>query len=534
MVASKSGITETPQRNTKVLIIGAGPTGLLAANDLVRRKIRCITIEKNERRSKFSKALGLHARTLETLDLMGIASRFMERGYPVTRSRLHFGIGEPNYLDFNQLDTAFPYVLVLPQSDTEEILENQLEEQGGVVERGSELVDIQTDEEGIVADIIRHGNRERISAAYALACDGAHSTVRKKLGISFIGDKENIIFFLADVKVEQVNTQGDMNFFMSNRGLMFLLPFKSGYTRVIVVDFAKQKRPHASHVPLKEIQDSVNHIAPGLVLSDPVWLAQFGTAHRMVSSYRHGNVFLIGDAAHIHNPAGGQGMNIGLQDVLNLTWKLELVLNKRAPLSVLDTYHSERRPIAAQVIKATRRVMHFATLSHPIVTRTRRVIGKGVTSFRFVRMFAAQRLAELKFHYRSSYLAKQHFDGRLSQRALQAGDRVPCVTLFAGEDPQLQLYSVMRQHTFTCLFYDAYLDKEKLSLLKSMAEQLRQQFGEYVAPYWVVQRGAPGMFQDELAILVDIRRELQTRWGLNTGGLIVLRQDGFVAFHQKD
>ncbi|ANU13340.1 pentachlorophenol 4-monooxygenase [Planococcus halocryophilus Or1] len=520
------------KRSTQVLIVGAGPTGLLAAIELVKRGISCIIIEKKEERSPFSKALGLHARTLETLELMGLADLFLEKGYPVTGSRLHFGIGKPSKLDFSQLDTPFPYVLVLPQYDTEEILENHLEQLGVEVERHSELIDLEINSEGALAVVNRNGHREQIQANYVLSCDGAHSKVREILKVPFEGNKENMIFFLADAKIKQFNSKGYMNVFMANRGMLFLLPFKNHYTRVIAVDLAKQNRPHSSELSLQELQDSVNNIAPGITLADPVWLSQFGTSHRLVPNYRHGNVFFIGDAAHIHNPAGGQGMNLGLQDVLNLVWKLEFVIKGYSHDSILNTYHEERHFIASQVISATSKMMHVVTLPSPILKRARRIVGKSATSLNAIKNFAVKGLTELKFNYRHSSQAINHYDKRLRKNALQAGDRVPDAYLFSGHSPQLNLFSILKQHPFTCFIYANHINDSNFDQAKKVSKQFQNEFGDLVRTYYILQNGAPSR-DENLSTLIDVKNELQKKIGLTDGSIIVFRQDGIVAFHQK-
>lgn len=519
------------RQNTDVLIVGAGPTGLLAALELMKRGISCIIIEKKEQRSQFSKALGLHARTLETLELMGIAHHFLERGYPVTGSRLHFGIGKPNQVDFSQLDTLFPYVLVLPQYETEEILESCVEELGGKVERGSELIDLTIHSNETRAIINQHGQEKQINAKYVFACDGAHSKVRETLAIPFIGNKENMVFFLADVKIKNFNSQGYMNVMMSNRGMLFLLPFKNEYTRVIAIDFEKQKREHVSELPLHEIQDSVNHIAPGITLEEPIWLSQFGTSHRLVPNYRHKNVFFIGDSAHIHNPAGGQGMNLGLQDVMNLTWKLELVVKGYSKDSILDTYHEERHFIASQVISATSKMMNLVTKRGFVIKRARRLLGKSATSVESVKRFAATRLTGLKFNYRHSKQAINHYEKALQKQALQAGDRVPNVYLFTGQESQVSLYSIVSKCSFTCFVYATHSEDEKVVQAKKLSNYIKKHFYKQVQTYFVLKNGAPAV-EEALSVLIDVRNELQRKCGLMEDSIIVLRQDGVVAFHQ--
>ncbi|WP_209369449.1 FAD-dependent monooxygenase [Priestia megaterium] len=292
-----------------------------------------------------------------------------------------------------------------------------------------------------------------------------------------------------------------------------------------------KNRAHVSELPLHEIQDSVNHIAPGIILDEPIWLSQFGTSHRLVPNYRYKNVFFIGDSAHIHNPAGGQGMNLGLQDVMNLVWKLELVIKGYSKDSILDTYHEERHFIASQVISATNKMMNLVTKQGFMIKRARRLLGKSVTSVESVKGFAANRLTGLKVNYRHSKHAINHYETALQKHALQAGDRVPNVYLFTGQESQASLYSIISKYSFTCFIYTTHSEDEKFVQAKKISEYIKEHFYEKVQTCFVLKNGVPTV-EEDLAVLIDVRNELQRKCGLTEDSIIVLRQDGVVAFHQ--
>lgn len=316
----------TGRGETEVLIVGAGPTGLLAAGELARRGVAVRVVERSAERSAFSKALVVQARTLEVMDIIGLSDEFVRRGYPAPGLNMGLGTGkEPVSVDMTGLDTSFPYLLVLPQQETEEILESRLEEQGVTIERGTEFVGVEQQGDGHVVSTVRlpEGREERVRSRYLLGSDGSHSAVRRAVGLPFEGTKHDSVVFLADVKIDSEFVKSRITNFTSPRGFVSVLPFLGEYSRVFAVDFAKQDRPPDQELTLADLQDTVDSVTrTRLAMSEPRWITRFFAPSRQVPTNRVGRVFLAGDAAHAHSPAGGQGMNTGLQDAFNLAWKL--------------------------------------------------------------------------------------------------------------------------------------------------------------------------------------------------------------------
>jgi len=339
--------------HTDVLIIGAGPAGLMAANELRKRDIDCTLLEKKSERSQLSKALGIQSRTVELFELLNVHEPFLRYGYPGPGAKLHLGGKSPSLVELYYIESRYPYMLVIPQNETEKILEDHLSSMGGNVDRNHEVIEVSQTSEGVSVKASHEGTIKEYHAKYLLACDGAHSKVRKTLNVPFVGEDEGYTFFHGDVDIPEFN-EIYINMFLNDRGAAAFFPYKDGSYRVVGMDCSKQGLPHKDELTLEELQGSLNTILPHPPqVENPVWLSHFGTAHRQVPNYREGRVFFVGDAAHIHNPLGGQGMNLGLQDASNIAWKLDLVLKGYANESLLNSYHEERYPIAEDVLKET-------------------------------------------------------------------------------------------------------------------------------------------------------------------------------------
>ena len=362
-------------RETDVLIVGAGPTGLTAASVLASHGVRACIIDKRLERSPLSKALVVQARTLELLDLMGLADVFLQHGYPAPGLNVSSGFWQFGlYRVCSALHTRFPYLLVLPQEKTEAILESHLRSQGVRVERGVELTNVAQQDGGLVIASLRRedGREECILARYVLGCDGAHSTVREKSGMPFQGTSYDITFFLGDVKINKDFIKSRITNFTSQNGFISILPFLGEYVRVFAVDFTKQHPTASDELTLDELQDTVDLVIPGkFKLADPRWITRFHSPSRQVPSNRIGRVFFAGDSAHSHSPAGGQGMNTGMQDAVNIAWKLAMVLRAEAPEDLLNTVNAERLVIGAYVQHQTDRMLKSFLLRNTVLRALR-------------------------------------------------------------------------------------------------------------------------------------------------------------------
>ncbi|MFC9325782.1 FAD-dependent monooxygenase [Kitasatospora sp. NPDC057015] len=360
------------QLSTDVVVVGAGPTGLLLAGDLATAGVRVTVLEKRGGESNLTRAFAVHARTLEQLDARGLADDLIATGTALSSLRL-FGRLR---IELGALPTRFPFVLITPQSNTERLLQERALKAGATILRGVEVTGLRQDAEQVRIETVENGATAVHRARYAVGADGVHSTVRDLLGIPFPGESVVNSVLLADVRLErapeEVLTVG-----ANENGFAFVAPFGDGWYRVIAWDRARQL-PDSEPASLNEIADITRRaLGEDYGLHDARWSSRFHSDERQAPNYRSGRVFLAGDAAHCHSPAGGQGMNTGLQDAANLSWKLAAAVRGWAPDALLDTYQTERHPVGRAVLRSSGALVRLA-LARSAATRALR---SAVTGF---------------------------------------------------------------------------------------------------------------------------------------------------------
>jgi 2-polyprenyl-6-methoxyphenol hydroxylase-like FAD-dependent oxidoreductase len=388
-----------------VLVVGAGPVGLTMAAELARYRTPVRIIDQATARTEESKALGVWPRTLELLDRAGSAEAFTATGLKSKAVSIQSGAERIAHITFDALPSPYPYLLLIPQPESERLLERRLQTFGIKVERGIELTSFAELADGVSCDL-RHadGSSETLEAGWLIGCDGAHSTVRHKLGMAFEGDTLASTFVLADVHVAGLDAPKDeVTLYWSEDGIMGFFPISPPRYRIIA-DVGQNPR----HDPtLEEVQAIVDRRGPGGVgLSNPLWLSGFSVNERKVETYRAGRVFLAGDAAHVHSPAGGQGMNTGMQDAFNLAWKLALVERGLARPDLLDSYSEERSAVAKQVLADSGRLTRAAMLQGPILEGLRNFVARHLLGFADLRRAFAERMAEVAIDYPASPISR--------------------------------------------------------------------------------------------------------------------------------
>ena len=390
----------TPQ----VLVVGAGPVGLTLAAELRRYGVSVRIIDKVSARTDKSKALVVWSRTLELLQGAGCANAFVAAGHKVTAVNLNAG-GKPlGRISFEAVETPYPFALMLPQSDTERLLEQHCAALGLAVERNVELVDFEAGGEAVSATL-RHvdGRLETVSADWVVGCDGARSRVRHGLGMAFEGDTLMSDWVLADVHLAGVRIPAsELAMYVHHEGVLALFPIKPGRYRVIA-DVGHSTADQPAKPTLDEIQVLLDRRGPGgITASDAIWFSAFRINERKVKHYRAGRIFLAGDAAHIHSPAGGQGMNTGMQDAFNLAWKLALASRGIGGERLLDSYDAERGAVGEMVLRNAGRLTAAATLKNPFVRAIRNVAAHVALGFGPVREAVARTFTEIEIGYATS------------------------------------------------------------------------------------------------------------------------------------
>jgi 2-polyprenyl-6-methoxyphenol hydroxylase-like FAD-dependent oxidoreductase len=336
-----------------VIVAGGGPAGVMLAAELRLHGVRVVVLEKDAEPSKVVRSLGLHARSIEILDQRGVLDRFLALGqkYPLRAS--FGGILKPAP---DRLDTAHPYLLGIMQTITDRLLTEHAVELGADLRRGAELVGLSQDDDGVDVEL---ADGTRLRARYLVGCDGGRSTVRKLLGVGFPGEPSRVDTLTGEVELTaSLETVTAANEEVRKTEKRFgVMPLGDGVYRVgVPADGVAEDR--AVPPTLEELTQQLRTIAgTDFGAHSPRWLSRFGDAARLADRYRVGRVLLAGDAAHIHPPVGGQGLNLGIQDSFNLGWKLAATIRRSALAGLLDSYEIERRPVAADVLADTRAQM---------------------------------------------------------------------------------------------------------------------------------------------------------------------------------
>jgi 2-polyprenyl-6-methoxyphenol hydroxylase-like FAD-dependent oxidoreductase len=431
--------------NPGVLVVGAGPVGLTMAAELARYGISVRVVDKASQRTDKSKALALWSRTLELIDRMGCGASFVDAGWKVTATNIIAGSRQVAHVRLDMMETPHPYALMLPQSETERLMEQHLNACGVEVERQVELVRFVPDADKVTITLRQgDGRDETLQAAWLIGCDGAHSTVRHGLGMQFEGDTQPSDWILADVHLAGVRSKPDeASMFWHSAGALALFPISPGRYRVIADVGDAHGDTHRPDPNLDEVQAILDARGPGgMTASSPIWLASFRINERKVADYRVGRVFLAGDAAHVHSPAGGQGMNTGMQDACNLAWKLALVCRgSAAPEPLLGSYSVERSAVGRQVLTDAGRLTSLAILRGGVLQEIRNHVASLVFGLAPVRATMANKLAELSIGYPVSPLTSR---GRHGHAGPAPGQRAPVTDasnpVGSGHSPRFALF----------------------------------------------------------------------------------------------
>jgi 2-polyprenyl-6-methoxyphenol hydroxylase-like FAD-dependent oxidoreductase len=382
-------MSELP-RTTDVLVAGAGPVGLTLAASLRARGVDVVLVDKAAEVSNTSRAAVIHARTLEVLHGIDVTDELVRRGVVVPRFTVRDRDRALLTIDFDGLPTRHPYTLMLPQDITEDVLTSRLAELGGKVHRPYELARLEQDADGVTATM---AGGETVRASYAVGADGMHSAVRAQTGIGFAGDAYAQSFVLADVHLDWEFDDTEVMLYFAPAGLVVVAPLPGGRHRIVATADAAPEHPDRDDI--QALLDARGPQKRPARVTDVLWSSRFRVHHRLADHYREDRVFLAGDAAHVHSPAGGQGMNTGIQDAVALGARLAGVLRDGADERILDGYETERRPIAADVVAFTDRMTRVATADRAAVRMIRNAALRLLDRIPAVRRKIALKLSEL-------------------------------------------------------------------------------------------------------------------------------------------
>lgn len=413
-------------RHVPVLIVGAGPTGLTAAMELSRLGVDVRIVDRAADRSLTSRALGVQARTVELLRARGVGDEMLQLGNRASETTLYARGQKLAAIELHRMPSEFNYVLLLAQSETERLLTEQLTRQGVKVERGVEMVSVSRRRDHVAVRLrTGAGTEEVVTASYLIAADGSHSAVRKALGLPFKGKSLTQNYVLGDVHLARDIPEDQLSIFLARNGFLAIFPMGLGRFRFMATDPAAITGDTGDPT-LEDIQrlyDRTVHLPAQLYNLN--WSSRFRINSRHMTTLRDGRVFFGGDAAHVHSPAGGQGMNAGIQDMINLSWKLAMVLKGQARPELLDTYESDRLPVIRQLVRMTARATTVFNSTNPLVHAALIRLAPILLGRSTVQNKAAPMLGQLAGGYRGRPIAKG--GGRIG--SLRAGDRVPDVRI---------------------------------------------------------------------------------------------------------
>jgi 2-polyprenyl-6-methoxyphenol hydroxylase-like FAD-dependent oxidoreductase len=442
---------------TDVLIVGAGPTGLMLANQLGRRGVRVMIVDRHSGPAQQSRAMAVQARTLEIYAQLGVADQAVAQGAPGNGANIWVRGRKRARVPLQEIGegvSPFPYVLMLGQDDNERILGAHLRRWNIDVQWNTELVGLEQHADRVSVTLKGpDGHEQGVTAAYVAGCDGGRSAVRQMNGIDFVGEPYDHVFFVADTEATGPMVPGELNSYLFRDGFNLFFPMRgrNGWRLIgILPEELREKEGLTFDDLLPWLREETGH---GLSFQACHWFSTYRIQHRCAERFRAGRCFLLGDAAHVHSPMGGQGMNTGLQDAYNLGWKLALVLSGRADDALLDTYAAERMPVAHRLLETTDRAFKLIVSKHWLAglfrTRIMAVVVAQAMKRQRARRLAFMTLSQTGIEYRQSPLSRTV---AAAPEAPQAGDRFPWLQLaFRPGGPPEDLFRKMDDRRFTLL-----------------------------------------------------------------------------------
>lgn len=508
-----------------VLIVGAGPVGLILAHELARRGIPLRLIERRPGPSHTTRAFTLHARSMEMFEHIGLAHRLEQVSLPCPGNVYHFR-GVPTEqaprTDFRNLPTRYPFYYKLNQNDFEQVLREHLLAHHGIApEYGTELVDLEAHDERVRVTI-KNGKTEKTEASeypWVIGADGSRSRVRQVAGIDFPGERVGVMAMM-DVEIEGFpHDDSWVNYIVDQNLFMLVTKLPGRFWRVYLSDVGAMTKADNPQASFQEVSD---RLGIGMKLEKPHWASQWDILNNIAETYRRGRILLCGDASHVHSPAGGQGMNGSMQDAFNLGWKLASVYRGDASARILDSYEAERKPIGMQITAG-------AKATHDIVM----AFGKGledriaITREPEWQERSVRLISGLAHNYRDVVRIP---DGATEVAGPKPGDRAPDARLI--EQPVKRVFDLLRHGGFTLLLVPGKDFEGDVRRARAAADELEATRGQYLRPILVAAHDANGAFDADHWV-PDSRGELAKAYGIREGEsrAILVRPDMYIGMH---
>ncbi len=517
--------------DSPVLVVGGRTTGLMMAAELARHDVAVRIIDKSPGIDPHCRATVLHSRSLEILHSLGIVDEIVACAQSLHGVCLYVNGEARGRSEELPVDSPFPLSLGLPQATTETILEKHLNSLGVFVERNTQLTSLEQSADKVRASVLHDDGREEVvETPWVIGCDGAHSTVRHLTEETFPGEADPYPYLLADVVIDGALEPGDVYFYLHDDGELFLFILNEG-RRLVVANVAKET--DISRTPtLEQVQELVTQRSGhDFHLSDPRWLTYFHINYRLAPHYRHGRTFLAGDAAHVHSLLGGLGMNTGIQDAHNLAWKLALVMRGGAPVTWLETYETERRQVAEDVIATTKIATQHAELFAELSSTDREKLVTHMFVPEGEKMRVRNHEEQIDLDYRSSPICLEP-EGEFANGPHAGARAVDAPILLDGQP--CQFYDLMRSSKH-CLFLFAPASPQgsDLSELTTVAETVARDHGHWIAVHIVDDWQGESTVPSNVTLIEDPQQTLRQRYGIESTGMYLIRPDGYVAYRSR-
>ncbi len=523
-----------------LLVVGACTTGLTMACELARHGVPVRIIDKVPGIDPHCRATLLHSRTLEVFQDLGIVDAILEEGIPLMGGRQYANGKLFLHLRYGDVDSPYRYAIALGQPQIEEKLEQLLTRFGLRVERQAELLDFAADPDSVFATVRRaDGSEEIVQTPWLIGCDGAHSRVRHVNGLDFPGEEDPYQYVLADVVLDAPLSRDEWHAFFTDAGALYFFPLPPPRT-CIVADMPDHHDALTEAPTLDDIRALISERGPkGVHVSDPRWLAYFRIHYRLARHYRKGRTFLAGDAVHVHSLIGGQGMNTGIQDAYNLAWKLSLVMRGLAPVSLLDSYETERRQVGRDVVNMTRRMTergeHFRHLSPD--ARARRYFNIVIPEA--VRLAELRHFEELDLDYRQSSVCVEAQTDVTTHGEFRSGPHAGAQAPDAGPlhvmGQSLTLFELLRgtKHS-VLLFAGTERGAGAGDSVTSLAAGIADAYGSFANVY-IIRPGKewPEHPPPGTTIVGDPEQALHKRYGAEAACLYLVRPDGYIGYRDQ-